>query len=138
MWRASAKFGGLVFFFFVLEIQFRAPIRHFLIATWKPMTGPCGIQSLSHSIHLHIHPATFRTVCHVVVQTTTWHFLIGPHVDLKMSKTSDTWQPLVMPHHHDDVSMTYDTLYMCHVYCTDADIICMMLTSPVWILTHPC
>jgi hypothetical protein len=61
--------------------------------------------------------------CHMVVWTTTWHFLIGPHVDLKMSKMSDMWQPLVLPHHHVDVIMTCVSLYVCHVLCTDVDVI---------------
>jgi hypothetical protein len=33
-----------------------------------------------------------------------WHFLIGPQIDPKMLKMSDTWQPLVLPHQHVDMS----------------------------------
>jgi hypothetical protein len=61
----------------------------------------------------------------VVVQSTTWHFLIGPHVDLKMPKLSDMRQPLMLPRHHDDVNMTHVTLCVCHVNCMEDDIICM-------------
>jgi hypothetical protein len=67
--------------------------------------------------------ATSRTTCHVVVQTTMWHFLISPHADRKMSKMGDTWQPLVLPHHHADVNMTSVILFMCHVQCTNVDVI---------------
>jgi hypothetical protein len=35
-----------------------------------------------------------------------WHFFIGPHGPPKMPKMSDTWQPVMLPCHHADISMT--------------------------------
>jgi hypothetical protein len=82
-----------------------------------PATQACHVL---YGFHVY---ATSYTVYHVDVHTTMWHFLIGPHVDLKMSKMSDTWQYLVLPHHHVDVIMTCVTLCVCHIHCTDVDII---------------
>jgi hypothetical protein len=59
----------------------------------------------------------------MVVQTATWCFFIGPRIDSKMPKTSDMWQPLVMPHHHDDIDMTHVTFFLFHIHCMDVDII---------------
>jgi hypothetical protein len=47
-----------------------------------------------------------------------WCFFIGPWIYPKKKKTSDTWQPLVLPHHHVNVSMTR----VPHT-CTDAEVI---------------
>jgi hypothetical protein len=43
----------------------------------------------------------------------------------KKAKTNDMWQPLVLPRHHVDVSMTYVTSCLCHVHCMDVDVICI-------------
>jgi hypothetical protein len=62
-------------------------------------------------------------VCHMVVQSAMWFFTIGPRIDQKIPKMSDTWQPLVLPCHHDNIIMTHVTLFVCHVPCTDVDFI---------------
>jgi hypothetical protein len=108
----------------------------FALPTWQPMTGPRGGLSLAHittsctvtatsscSISLPHHLTGGCMVCHVVVRTATWHLFIGPRIFPKSPKMSDTWQPLVLPHHHVDISMTHVTLCVCHIYCTDDDII---------------
>jgi hypothetical protein len=115
IWRGSTRFGGPTIFFF-FEIRFSGPhwaFSHCHVAahdwaTWQPTIGPCQppVQSPATSCHLscHIilphHPATSPYICHVVVRTATWHFFIGPRIDPKNPKMSDTWQPLVLPHHH--------------------------------------
>jgi hypothetical protein len=123
---------------FFLEFRSRAIIGHFPTAMWQPMTGPCGSQPLGHVNQLYNHLPRQCTVFHlsyhiilphhsmvyrVAVQTVTWHIFTGPRNDLKVPKMGDTWQPLVLPCHHDDVNMTCVTSCMCHVCCTDADII---------------
>jgi hypothetical protein len=81
-------------------------------AMWRPFIGPHNPFTWSsfHITFLPCHLATYCMDCHVVVRTATWHFLIGPYFILKMSKMSDTWQPLVLPHQHVDVIMTCVTL----------------------------
>jgi hypothetical protein len=61
----------------------------------------------------------------VVVRISTWCFFIVTQIDHKRPKMSDMWKPLVLPHHHVDVIMKNVSLYMCHILCTDADIICI-------------
>jgi hypothetical protein len=63
--------------------------HHLPHPVWIPHHLPCGC--MDATCHL---PCGVR--CHMVVRTAMWHFLIGPHVDLKMPKMSDTWQPLVL------------------------------------------
>jgi hypothetical protein len=53
-----------------------------------------------------------------------WHFFIGPWIDLKNPEMSDTWQALVLPHHHADINMTHVASCVCHVHCTYVDFIC--------------
>jgi hypothetical protein len=40
-----------------------------------------------------------------------------------MPKMGDMWQPLVFPRHNVDVIMTCVILYVCHIPCTNVDII---------------
>jgi hypothetical protein len=98
---------------FNLGIWLWALIGHFPAATWHPMIGSRGGQLLFNVNHLHGHPAK-SPICTVslprIVRTTTWHFLIGPCVSLKMSNLSDTWQPLVFPSQHAVVIMTHVAL----------------------------
>jgi hypothetical protein len=98
-------------------------------ATWRPFIGP-----RHHSLHSHCHIILLRQlatspdrwlyslpcgcmVCHVA----PFHWsTIFP----KSPKMSDTWQPLVLPRHHVDIMhMTHVTLYVCHVYCMNDDVI---------------
>jgi hypothetical protein len=114
-------------------------------ATWKPPIGPRHplVQSTCHILCM---PRMVRMPRVFLVpydlphgfMDATWHFLIGPHVDLKMSKMSDMWQPLVLLHHHDDVSMTHVMLCMCHIHCMDVDIICIDDDVSSTMLTHLC
>jgi hypothetical protein len=118
-------------------------IGNFPTATWQPMTGPRGSQSLSHVTSLHSHPATSLS-SHVIlprvvwmphhpatqymnstcpVRAATWKIFIGPQVVPKIPKMSDTWQPLVPPHHHVDVNMTHVTLFAFHICCKNDDVI---------------
>jgi hypothetical protein len=59
----------------------------------------------------------------------TWHDPIGPRIDLKMPKLGDTWQPLVLPRHHDDVMQRsachVSSSFSFYVYYMDVDIIHM-------------
>jgi hypothetical protein len=88
-------------------------LMYFPAAMWQLMTGPCGSLSLGHvttyasSTPHHpcfvIFPHHLTCGCmvyHVDVWTATWHFPIGPWIDRKSPKLSDTWQPLMIPHHH--------------------------------------
>jgi hypothetical protein len=43
---------------YFLIIQFLGVIGHFLTATWQPMTGPHGSQSLAHNTSLYSHLTT--------------------------------------------------------------------------------
>jgi hypothetical protein len=118
------------------------PLFYFWNLVLGPSLGifplPRGSQTLGYTNHLythllcqhmifhlifHISLPCHSTVCHVVAWTSTWHFFIGPWIDQKNPKMSDMWQPLVIPHHHDDVIMTCFTSYVCHVHCTDVDVI---------------
>jgi hypothetical protein len=68
-------------------------------ATWKPLIRPY------HPLPCHIHIITHVTVPHHHTDAT-WHNPIGPQIGLKMPKLGDTWQPMVLPHHHADIMMT--------------------------------
>jgi hypothetical protein len=57
------------------------------------------------------------------IRPATWHFLIGPHVDRKILKMSDTWKPMVLSCHRADVSMTHVILCMFHIHCTNTYVI---------------
>jgi hypothetical protein len=105
--------------YFFLDIRLLALIGHLPAATWQPMTEPRGGHSLAHVKLLarsrcHITSCLVNLSCMVQMprhlpcgcKDATWHFSIGSCVDLKMSNLSDTWQPLVLPHHHIDVIMT--------------------------------
>jgi hypothetical protein len=84
---------------------------------WHSLVGPLAYRVIfihqhsttSPSYHFHINvqmlilPATSHLPHHRIVDT--WHLFIGLHGCLKMPKMSNTWQPLVMPHHPVDVSM---------------------------------
>jgi hypothetical protein len=118
-------------------------IGNFPTATWQPMTGPRGSQSLAHVTSLHNHPATspsshislpcvvwmphhpatqyMNSTC--PVRTATWQLFIGPQVVPKSPKMSDTWQPLVLPHHHVDINMTCVALFSFHICCKNYDVI---------------
>jgi hypothetical protein len=103
--RALPDLAGPPFLF--LKFGFQALIGHFLTATWKPMTGPHGRQPLGHANHFHSHLPHHPTMSsfHVTVRFATWIFFIGPQINLKMTEMSDTWQPLVLPHHHDEIML---------------------------------
>jgi hypothetical protein len=129
IWQNTTNFGGLgvganqpPFFYFWISSSWPSlgifPLPHGSHdwATWQttywPTPSTCTIilphhlpaMSTCHVLYRCHMSATSRTACHVAVWTATWHFLIGPHVDLKMSKMSDMWQPLVLPRHHVDMS----------------------------------
>jgi hypothetical protein len=99
-------------------------------ATWWPFIGPCHHSAQS----CHVTSATSslpHVTCQVVVRSATWlyglpcgTFPLVHGLTEKSPKMSDTWQPLVLPHHHVDVIMTHVTLCVCHVPCMDADVIC--------------
>jgi hypothetical protein len=115
--------------FFFLNFWIRVVIGHFPTATWQPMTGPHGppirprhplhrqpAMSVPHhrtdATSLPTHHAT-TSPCHVTVQTVqtaTWKNPTGPRIGPEVPNMGDTWQPLVLPHHHVDVM--HDT---CHL-----------------------
>jgi hypothetical protein len=106
----------------------RTVIEHFPPATWQPLIGPCGGLSLGHVVLFHASHHAMSS-CHVSVQTVwtaTWHDPIGPRIDPKMPKLGDTWQPLVLPHHHVDIMMTstchVSPSFSFHVCCMDVDV----------------
>jgi hypothetical protein len=103
-------------------------------AMWKPLIHPCHplpcepvVSEPRHymdAMSLPTHHST--SLCHVTVRTvwtTTWKNPIGPRIGLEVPNLGDTWQPLVLPRHHDDVSMTRSTFFSFHVYCMNVDII---------------
>jgi hypothetical protein len=120
----GARFGGvpsdladlpnLLFFWnFIIELS----LCIFPSSTWQPLTGPRGNQPLDHVTQLYYHLPCQCTVYHinmphhcivfhVDVCIATWHIFTGPRNDLKMPKMGDTWQPLVLPRHHDDFMIT--------------------------------
>jgi hypothetical protein len=60
----------------------------------------------------HVIVQTSMSACHSTVQTSMWHDPIGPWISPKMPKLGDMWQPLVLPHHHSDISMTHVTFLL--------------------------
>jgi hypothetical protein len=103
-------------------------LGHFLATTWQSMTGPRGDLSLAHvtSAMLACH-----VTCRVAVCSAMWlyglprgTFPLVHGFDRQSPKMSDMWQPLVLPHHHADINMKHITLFVCHVHCTNDDIIC--------------
>jgi hypothetical protein len=124
-----ARFGGtppnLVGPFFIFEKLVSGPhweFSHCHMAA-NHWSTPTTCTVTYHVIMPH-QSTMSHTVCHVVVWTTMWNLLLGPWIKPKMSKMSDTWKPLVLPHHHVDIIMTHFTLYMFHVDCTSVEFIC--------------
>jgi hypothetical protein len=143
IWRGPARFGGPTKSFFFLKFSITGchwAFSHCHVAahdwaTWQPTIGPHqplynhpATSAYGLPTQLPTQPATSAprhcTDCHVVVWTATWHNFTGPRNDPEMPNMSDTWQPLVLPHHHADINMTHVTSCTCHICCTDADIIC--------------
>jgi hypothetical protein len=85
-------------------------------ATWQPFIGPHHPLAQSPCHVLYGLPRGCMD-CHVALSSLV-HGLTR-----KCPKMSDTWQPLVLPRHHADVSMTCVALCVCHVHCMDADVI---------------
>jgi hypothetical protein len=78
------------------------PFSNFEFGCWASLgifLLPHGGHSLAHVTLLHGHATSPLprhlsggfTVYHMVVQTTTWHFPIGPRTDRKIPKSSDMW-----------------------------------------------
>jgi hypothetical protein len=122
---------------FFLKIWLLDLIVHFPAATWQahdwatwwPFIGPC--HHTAQSCHVIPVASSFHVTCRVVVWIAMWlyglprgTFPLVHRLTRKRPKMSDTWQPLVLPHHHVDVIMTHVSLCVCHVPCTDADVIC--------------
>jgi hypothetical protein len=98
-------------------------------ATWHSLVGPPVAQSplpmstfyhiTSSHFHINVWMLTVPSTCHLMPHhrtDDTWHFFIGPHGCLKMPKMSDTWQPLMLPHHPADINM----MSSCHcMTCTN-------------------
>jgi hypothetical protein len=78
-------------------------------ASFCNCTLPRGGLSLVHVTTLHDQPChLFHVTYQVVVQSSTWlyglpcgTFPLVHEFDRKSPKMSDTWQPLVLPCHHD-------------------------------------
>jgi len=107
---------------------FRCHVKAHDWATWWPFIGPrhhlCMVMPC-HPYHIRF-PHHLLGGCmkyHMAIRIATWHFSIGPWTDRKIPTMSDTWKPLVLPHHHVDVIMTHVILFMFHIPYMDANVI---------------
>jgi hypothetical protein len=101
-------------------------------ATWNPPIWPCHplLCQPTMSVPCHRTDATsLPHTCHIIVRISMWKNLISPRIGPEVPNLGDTWQPLVLQHHHVDVNMTHFTSYSYHMCCMDVDVICTNVDS---------
>jgi hypothetical protein len=92
---------------------------------WHVVIGPCQHDDVTtlHLYRWHLICTVWKVACHVTVQTTMWHDLIGPWIGMKMPNLGDMW--LLWCYHvimltsacHVSPSCSY------HMLCMNVDVI---------------